>query len=253
MLHQTSWGSPENVKHKYVRCSNLIKSQSAEWDQGQPPIWAGSLESLFKVSWFHHKTQSPGGRKQLLVGWNSSVRACRAAATFLWGTDVRVPLLLSMVIRGGSPWRSACGFPCFATRRKRLNGLCSPKSSSWKGLTVLLLEITQKSSLLCRFLLCWHTKNSTGLCSMVQMFSKFKICFLIWGQRLVPSITAKRDSLHSPLTSRKLLVRKSIYSAWIMGTRAWLLITQARQLHRCYSIQYYSKVSIFISNKMLTF
>lgn len=109
------------------------------------------------------------------------------------------------------------------------------------------------SSLLCRFLLCQHTRNSIILCNMVQRFGKIKISFLIWGQNLVPSITANRDLLHSSLTSRKLLVKKSIYSAWIMGTGIWLLLTQAWQLHRCYSIQYYFKISIFIPNKMLTF
>lgn len=206
----------------------------------------------------------------LRLSWKCQPEICslqqpdKISVQRVWsGTAPSLSRLLGKFIQGfmvppqdPEPWRgekAPCRLKQQATSRRSLNGLCSPESSSRKGLTILLLpEITQKSLLLCRFLLCWHTRNSTSLCNMVQRFSKIKISFLIWGQSLVPSITAKGDLLHSPLTSRKLLVKKSIYSAWIMGTRVWLLITQAWQLRRCYSVQYYSKVSIFISNKMLT-
>lgn len=40
----------------------------------------------------------------------------------------------------------------------------------------------------------------------------------------------------------KLLMKKSVYSAWIMGSGIWLLLIQAWLLCRCYSVRYYSKV-----------
>lgn len=256
MLHQISRGSPGNVNQKYTRCSNLIKSLWRMWS-GIALGLSRFLGHFIQGFMVPPEDSSFGGGKRLHVAWNGGVRAHRAAVPFPLEDRHKVlslPLVGEFEGQRSSSWRCICGFPLVSSCRRRLNGLWGPKSGSQKGLTIPLLpEITQMSLLLCRFLLCQHTRNSIILCNMVQRFGKIKISFLIWGQSLVPSITANRDLLHSPLTSRKLLMKKSIYSAWIMGTGIWLLLTQAWQLCRCYNVQYYFKVSIFISNKMLTF
>lgn len=68
-----------------------------------------SVQDPWEVySRFHGSTtrlRALKGEKKLLVAWNSNIRARRAAATFLWGTGIRVPLVVRTVIRGVSPWR----------------------------------------------------------------------------------------------------------------------------------------------------
>lgn len=210
--------------------------------------WAGSLGTLSKVSWFHQKIQGLVEGKGSMFPEMGVLELIGLQCPFPWWTDIRCslfPLLVSLLSREAA---HEIVFVTFLW--------CPPAEGGWMGCEAKeqLSKGTDHSAPSWDNSDIFTAVQVSPLSAYPELHHLVQYGPKVWqNQNLFPYLRSEPGAFNhgkQRLTAqstgfkeaRELLMKKSVYSAWIMGTGIWLLLMQAWQLCRCYSVQYYSKV-----------